>query len=73
MSAEKKASWNQVWDREWLCSYEFASKQWSVVIWASTREEAEMKLRAVGKGKVDGPVMGVGRSTPISGRDFGTT
>lgn len=46
-------------NKQFTCSYEFDGAQWCVDIWASTFEEAEMKLRAVGKGKVDGVVMGI--------------
>ena len=39
---------------EFLCSYEFDGNQWSLTIFATTYEEAEMKLMAIGKGTVDG-------------------
>lgn len=40
------------------CSYEFDGTRWMIEVWASTWEEAEMKLRAVGTGSVDGVVVG---------------
>lgn len=39
---------------EFVCSYEFDGQQWSLTIFATTHEEAEMKLKAIGKGTVDG-------------------
>ena len=39
---------------EFVCSYEFDGKKWSLTIFATTYEEAEMKLKAIGKGRVDG-------------------
>jgi hypothetical protein len=43
-------------NKEFTCSFEFNGSTWSVPIWASTFEEAEMKLRAAGEGRVDGVV-----------------
>lgn len=41
-------------NKEFVCSYEFDGSNWTVTVWASTFEEAEMKLKAMGRGKVDG-------------------
>ncbi len=42
---------------EFTCSYEFDNHSWAVSVFATTHEEAEMKLRAMGQGTVDGVVM----------------
>ena len=39
---------------EFVCSYEFDGQEWTLTLFATTHEEAEMKLRAIGKGSVDG-------------------
>jgi hypothetical protein len=44
-------------NKQFTCSYKFDDVMWGVTIWASTYEEAEMKLKAAGKGKVDGVIM----------------
>ena len=43
--------------REFSAEYTFDGKRWCTSVWADTFEEAEMKLRAVGKGRIDGVVM----------------
>lgn len=43
--------------REFICTYEFDGAQWSTHVWASTHEEAEMKLKAMANGRVDGVVV----------------
>lgn len=45
-------------NKEFEFSYEFDGHKWAGSVWASTREEAEMKLKAMGKGKIDGVLMG---------------
>jgi hypothetical protein len=52
-------------NREFTCSYQFDGCDWCVHVWASTHEEAEMKLKAMGRGKVDGVVAG---TIPYEGR-----
>jgi hypothetical protein len=52
-------------NKKFTCTYEFDGSTWGVEVWASTHEEAEMKLRAMGQGKVDGVVMG---TIPAGGR-----
>jgi hypothetical protein len=46
-------------NKQFTCSYQFDGHKWSVEVWASTHEEAEMKLRAMATGKVDGRVVGI--------------
>lgn len=46
-------------NKRFLCEFEFDGSRWGVDIYASTREEAEMKLRAVAGGEVLGPCGGV--------------
>jgi hypothetical protein len=41
-------------NKEFVCTYNFDGSEWTLTIWAATREEAEMKLKAVGKGRVEG-------------------
>jgi hypothetical protein len=43
-------------NRRFTCEYQFDGIRWGVDVWASTFEEAEMKLRAMASGKVLGPV-----------------
>lgn len=45
-------------DIPFACSYEFDGKPYAIVIWASIWEEAEMKLKAISKGKIDGVLRG---------------
>lgn len=45
--------------RRFTCSYEFDGQTWAVDVWASTHEEAEMKLRAMAQGTVNGVVTDV--------------
>jgi hypothetical protein len=52
-------------NKQFLCSYKFDDAEWSVTVWASTWEEAEMKLRVMGQGTVDGVV---GAVIPADGR-----
>lgn len=40
--------------KRFIFSYEFDGTKWSAEIWASCCEEAEMKIKAMGHGKVDG-------------------
>lgn len=49
-------------NKRFTCSYEFDGGRWSVDVWASTFEEAEMKLRAMGRGTVDGVVKSIFRA-----------
>lgn len=52
-------------NKEFCCEYEFDGSRWGVNIFASTREEAEMKLKAIGK---TGIVLGVcGGKIPADG------
>ena len=43
---------------EYAFSYEFDSHAWAGSLWASTWEEAEMKLKAIANGKIDGVLKG---------------
>lgn len=40
-------------------SYEFGGSSWSSEIWAVSREQAELKLRAMSEGRVDGEIVAV--------------
>lgn len=58
-------------NKEFVCTYKFDGSKWSLTIWASTYEEAEMKLKAVGRGRVDGILHGIipaGGKCPTCGR-----
>ena len=39
---------------EFVVNYKFDGHNWGTSVWASTWEEAEMKVKAMGKGKVTG-------------------
>ena len=60
-------------NKPFVCSYKFDGSSWSVEVWASTHEEAEMKLKAIGRtGKVDGILGGkipAGGWCPTCGRE----
>lgn len=62
-------------DKPFACSYKFDGVSWGLEVWASTHEEAEMKLKAIGRtGKVDGVAAGkmsVGGLCPTCGHDMG--
>jgi hypothetical protein len=56
-----------------VCSYTFDGHKWGAEVWASTFEEAEMKLRAMASGTVDGILRGVipaARKCPTCKRDW---
>jgi hypothetical protein len=58
-------------NKEFVCSYEFDGSNWSVTVWASTFEEAEMKLKAMGRGTVEGRLVEkilAGPTCPTCGR-----
>jgi hypothetical protein len=62
-------------NKEFVCSYSFDGHNWSTTVWASTHEEAEMKLRAMASGTVDGVLGGVvphGGRCPTCGKDMDT-
>ena len=52
-------------NKEFSFSYKFDGSTWAGSVWASTREEAEMKLRAMANGTIDGIIMG---EVPAEGR-----
>jgi hypothetical protein len=59
-------------NKEFTCEYEFDGSKWGVEVWACTLEEAEMKLRAMGKGKMLGRVHDkilAGGKCPTCGRE----
>jgi hypothetical protein len=61
-------------NKQFVCEYRFDGSKWSVEVWASTLEEAEMKLRAMGKGKVLGQLAATipaGGRCPTCGQDIG--
>ena len=41
-------------NRCFVFTYEFDGSRWGGEVWASTLEEAEMKLKAMGRGTIDG-------------------
>lgn len=49
---------DQTTPKEWACSFRFNGRMRACNVYANTREEAEMQLRAIGSnGVVEGPIV----------------
>lgn len=58
VEAVKSAVRSDKADKEFQVAYEFNGCKWSSSVWATTWEEAEMKLKAMALGTIDGRIVG---------------